>query len=506
MSRRSYVSSLFGLAAAVLVLGLARPSTAGPSRDGVFNEDVVRRVRDWILDDYVEDLEDFDMKLYLGALQGMTDVLDPHSQFLTPEQLEQLMIDTRGKFGGLGIVIEKPMGKFGPLIVITPFLGTPASKAGIQPGDRIVEIEGESTIGISIMEAVHRLRGDPGTEVTIKIQRPPPNIEGAINAGRVLMGSRLVSVDGQPMAGRKETDALEILKAKRGQPVQVTVVPTLLGDPEEIVLERARIRVPVVEFARMADTETKIGYVRLARFQEDSVDRLRSAIEDLRARGMRALVLDLRGNGGGLLRSAIDMAKLFLPRGKIIVSTRARTIEGRTAEEEVYRTRTNGPYSEGLPMAILVDGYSASASEILAAAIKDNKRGIIVGTRTFGKGSVQKPYEVRLGRDPKNRDKMLIGSLKLTIEKYYTPKGTSLQREEGKDTWGVEPTIKAKMADTELIDLRRQWEKDKVAEQNGEEVAEGPDAVRAVDSVLERAMENLKTVLVLSPGAAVPAE
>ncbi|MHC4253856.1 MAG: S41 family peptidase, partial [Planctomycetota bacterium] len=131
MSRRAYVGGLFGLAVATLVLGLARHSTAGPSRDDVFNEDVVRQVRDWILDDYVEELDDFDMKLYLGALQGMTDVLDPHSQFLTPEQLEQLMIDTRGKFGGLGIVIEKPMGKLGPIIVITPFLGTPASKAGI---------------------------------------------------------------------------------------------------------------------------------------------------------------------------------------------------------------------------------------------------------------------------------------------------------------------------------------------------------------------------------------
>jgi carboxyl-terminal processing protease len=489
----------------MLVLGLARPSTAGPSRSGVFDEDVVRLVRDWILNDYVEELEDFDMKLYLGALQGMTDVLDPHSQFLTPEQLEQLMIDTRGKFGGLGIIIEKPLGKHGPIVVITPFLGTPASKAGIQPGDRIVEIEGVSTIGISIMEAVHKLRGDPGTEVKIKIQRPPPDIDGAISAGRVLAGSRLVSIDGQSMEGRKESDIIEMLREKRGQPVQVVVVPTQLGKPEEVVLKRARIRVPVVEFARMADTEIGIGYVRLARFQQDSVEKLREAIEDLRNKGMRALVLDLRGNGGGLLRSAIDMAKLFLPRGKIVVSTRARVIDGRTAGEEVYKTRMNGPYSRNLPLAILVDGYSASASEILAAAIKDNRRGIIVGTRTFGKGSVQKPYKLNLGRNPKT-GKPLIGSLKLTIEKYYTPKGTSLQREPGKDTWGVEPTIHAKMTDAQRVDLRRQWEKDKVAEQNGGEIAEGPDAVRAPDPVLERAMENLTTVLVLSAPDEVLAE
>jgi carboxyl-terminal processing protease len=500
------VGGLFGLAAATLVLGLARHSTAGPSRDDVFNEDVVRQVRDWILDDYVEELDDFDMKLYLGALQGMTDVLDPHSQFLTPEQLEQLMIDTRGKFGGLGIVIEKPMGKLGPIIVITPFLGTPASKAGIQPGDRIVEIEGQSTIGIDIMEAVHKLRGDPGTEVRIKIQRPPPDIDGAISAGRVLMGSRLVAIDGQPMEGRKESDVIEILKAKRGKNVQVVVVPTQLGEPEEVVLERARIRVPVVEFARMADTESGIGYVRLARFQEDSVGKLRESIERLRGKGMRALVLDLRGNGGGLLRSAIDMAKLFLPRGSRIVSTRARVVNGRTAEEEVYRARENGPYSEGLPMAILVDGYSASASEILAAAVQDNKRGIIVGEQTFGKGSVQKPYEVRLGPDPKNPRRPLVGSLKLTIEKYYTPKGVSLQREPGKDTWGVVPTIEVKMTDAEKTDLRRQWEKDKIAEQNGEEVAEGQGRERASDAVLERAMENLKTVLVLGPGVGGAAE
>ncbi|MHC4253349.1 MAG: S41 family peptidase, partial [Planctomycetota bacterium] len=343
-------------------------------------------------------------------------------------------------------------------------------------------------------------------EVRIKIQRPPPDIDGAISAGRVLMGSRLVAIDGQPMQGRKESDVIEILRAKRGKNVQVVVVPTQLGEPEEVVLERARIRVPVVEFARMADTESGIGYVRLARFQEDSVGKLRESIERLRGRGMRALVLDLRGNGGGLLRSAIDMAKLFLPRGRVIVSTRARVVNGRTAEEEVYRTRVNGPYSGDLPLAILVDGYSASASEILAAAIQDNKRGIIVGSQTFGKGSVQKPYEVNLGPDPKRPGRPLIGSLKLTIEKYYTPKGISLQREEGKDTWGVEPTIKAEMTDAQRVDLRRQWEKDKIAEQNGDEVAEGPDAARATDSVLERAMENLKTVLVLGSGAGRAAE
>ncbi len=504
MSRRSYVASLLGISVIVLAMSLMRDSDAWSGEGEVFNEDVIREVRGRILRDYVEEPEDFDMKLYLGALRGMTGSLDAHSSFLSPEQLEELTIDTRGKFGGLGILIEKPMGKLGPIIVITPFLGTPASKAGMLPGDRIIAIEGKSTIGMGLMEAVHKLRGDPGEVVKIKVQHAPRNVAGAINAGRVLQGCRLVSIDGAAMAGRNPSEIRKILDAKRGKSVQVMVVPEFLGEPEDKEVIRGVIHVPTIQFNRMTDKDAGIGYIHLMNFQENAADRLHTEVENLRAEGMRALVLDLRGNGGGLLLSAIDMAKLFLPKGKTIVSTKGRE-QGRQHD---YKTSSDGPYAgKSMPMAVLVDGSSASASEILAAAIKDNKRGIVVGSRTFGKGSVQKLFPVRLGRDPKNRRKMLVGSLKLTVEKHYTPKDICIQREPHmmdpkKHVWGVEPDIVVEMTDAEYLDWRRQREKDRVTEQGPENGATGgdgkPKTARAVDRPLDRAMEILRAVLVLS--------
>ncbi|MHC4506638.1 MAG: S41 family peptidase [Planctomycetota bacterium] len=504
MSRRSYVASLLGISVIMLAMSLMRDSDAWSQEGEVFNEGVIRDVREQILRDYVEEPEDFDMKLYLGALRGMTGSLDPHSSFLSPEQLEELTIDTRGKFGGLGILIEKPMGKLGPIIVITPFLGTPASKAGILPGDRIIAIEGKSTIGMGLMEAVHKLRGDPGEPVKIRVQHAPRNIAGAISAGRVLQGCRLVSIDGEAMAGRNPSEIRKILDVKRGKSVQVMVVPEFLGEPEDKEVIRGVIHVPTVQFHRMIDTEAGIGYAHLMNFQENAADRLHKEVESLRAKGMRALVLDLRGNGGGLLLTAIEVAKLFLPEGRTIVSTKGRE-QGRQHD---YRTSRDGPYAQkSMPMAVLVDGSSASASEILAAAIKDNKRGIVVGSRTFGKGSVQKLFPVTLGRDPKNRGKILVGSLKLTVEKHYTPKDICIQREPHmmdpkKHVWGVEPDIVVEMTDSEYLDWRRQREKDRVTEQdpeNGETGKDGkPKTARAVDRPLDRAMEILRAVLVLS--------
>lgn len=500
MKRPVYIGGLLGLVAAALVAGILR-TTDAESGDGkgLFNEKVIGQVRNLILRHYVDPSDDLDKKLYYGALSGMTDVLDQHSQFLTPEEREELEIDVQGKFGGLGIVIEKPLGKDGPIVVVTPFLGTPASKAGIQPGDRIVEIEGKSTIGMELTEAVNRLRGTPGTKVRVKLQRGVERFSRSLNAGRILQGCRLVSIAGEPVGERKESELFELLKAKRGQSVEVVVVPEVLAEPEELVIERGEIHVPSVEFKRIVDRRAMIGYIHLSRFHEDSPDALREAVDGLRKDGMRALVLDLRGNPGGLLAAAVKASEIFLDRG-VIVSTRGRASQEGNVPETVFRANSRRAYSrEELPLAVLVDGYTASAAEILAAAIRDNKRGVIVGSRTFGKGSVQKPFDVNLGRDPAT-GKPLIGALKLTVEKYYTPSGVCIQREPNKDVWGVEPDIPVEMSDSEMFELRRQWEKDKLTEQSGQPVDDSAPS-RAKDPVLERALEILRAVLLLTPTA-----
>lgn len=500
MTRSAYVGGLFGIAAAALAAGLLR-STAAESGEGkgLFNEKVIGQVRNLILRHYVEPSEDLDKKLYYGALSGMADALDRHSQFLTPDEREELEIDVQGKFGGLGIVIEKPLGKDGPIVVVTPFLGTPASKAGIQPGDRIIEIEGKPTVGMELAEAVDRLRGTPGTKVRVKVQRGVERLSRSLNAGRLLQGCRLVSLAGEPVGDRKESEIFELLKAKRGQGVEVVVVPEVLAEPEELVIERGEIHVPSVEFSRIVDRKAMIGYVHLSRFHEDSPAALKKAIEDLRAKGMRALVLDLRGNPGGLLAAAVQASELFLKSG-VIVSTRGRGDPDGRSPETVFRANSRNAYTrEELPLAVLIDGYTASAAEILAAAIRDNRRGVVVGSRSFGKGSVQKPFDVNLGRDPAT-GKPLVGALKLTVEKYYTPSGVCIQREEGKDSWGVEPDVVVEVSDGEMIDIRRQWEKDKLAEQRGETVDDSA-AGRVRDAPLERALEILRAVLVLAPSA-----
>src|SRR3989338_8614547 len=263
--------------------------------------------------------------LIYGSLKGMLSSLDPHSQFLEPDDYKELKTETQGKFGGLGIEISI---RDGLLTVITPLEDTPAWKAGIKAGDRIVKIEGQLTKELSLNDAVKKLRGEPGTKVTITILRE-----------------------------------------------------------DEFKIHEFTITREIIQIQDVKDTmilENNIDYVSLTEFREESHAELVKALTNLKELGADSLVFDLRNNPGGLLNVAIKITEEFLPAGQTIVSTK-----GRHASQDVISKSTNTDHVVEWPMVILLDEGSASGSEILAGALKDDKRAVIVGTKSFGKGSVQ---------------------------------------------------------------------------------------------------------------------
>ena len=291
--------------------------------------------------------------LFYAAVEGMTAGLDPHSRFLDPATLRTLREDQSGKFYGLGISITSINGK---ITIMQVLKGTPAEKAGLLVGDAIVKVDGKSIIGYTSTEAVKVLRGPKGTKVKIEVERE----------------------------GYKK--------------------------PLEFIIERAEIPLNSVRYAFMWNSE--IGYIALNSFAIKSDEEIHSALKKLKEQGMKYLILDLRGNGGGALNAAVEICDEFLLPPQVIVSTRGRTPESYM----VYKAKKSGQY-EDLPLAILVNQYSASASEITAGAIQDHRRGLIVGTRTFGKGLVQTLY-------PLSEDTALA----LTTAKYYTPSGKCIQK------------------------------------------------------------------------------
>lgn len=291
--------------------------------------------------------------LLYGAVEGMTAGLDPHSRFLDPVTLRTLREDQGGKFYGLGISITSINGK---ITVMQVLKGTPAEKAGLLVGDAIVKVDGKSILGYTATEAVKVLRGPKGTKVKIEVER-----EG-------------------------------------------------YARPLEFIIERAEIPLNSVRYSFMYKKD--VGYIALNSFAIKSDEEIRTALNKLKKQGMRYLILDLRGNGGGALRSAVEICDEFLFPPQIIVTTKGRTPES-YAE---YRAKKKGQF-EYLPVAVLVNHYSASASEIVAGALQDHKRAVIVGTKTFGKGLVQTLY-------PLSEDTALA----LTTAKYYTPSGKCIQK------------------------------------------------------------------------------
>ena len=290
--------------------------------------------------------------LVSGAINGMLNSLDPHSAYLTPELYKELQSDTQGRFGGLGIEITV---KGGILTVVSPIEDTPAAKAGIKPGDQIFKIEEEFTKDMSLVDAVKKMRGAKGTKINLTIKREA------------------------------------------------------VADLLEFTLVRDVIRVQSV---RTRNLEPGYGYIRLAQFQERSDRDLQRTLEKMSAEktGIKGLVLDLRNNPGGLLTQAVRITDMFLDSGLIVYT------EGRIeSQKQKYFAHKDGTWMD-FPVVVLVNGGSASASEIVAGALQDHKRAIVLGTKTFGKGSVQ----TILPLDDSS-------ALRLTTARYFTPKGRSIQ-------------------------------------------------------------------------------
>jgi carboxyl-terminal processing protease len=374
---------------------------------------VMERVRK----DYADGEKLTYQELVYGALKGMISTLDPHSEFLDPEKYKELQSDTQGTFGGLGIVISL---KDNYITVVAPMEDSPGFKAGILSGDRIVKIDGKSTERMSIQDAVKGLRGEPGTEVRITVFRPSSNQIKDYKLARALINVDMV----KDINGKKEFP---------------------LG-PD------------------------RIGYVRLIQFGDKTSDDLEAALRKLKSQGMQALILDLRWNPGGLLEQAVDVCEKFLPRGELVVTTEGRN----SAQNSTRRAMGRGDEIRNMPMVVLVNLGSASASEIVAGCLQDLKRAIVLGEKTFGKGSVQSILPLSDG-----------SALRLTTAKYYTPSHKVIHTE------GITPDI--------VVPLTDQEEQDIIAQRvpGGLETLEPKDrerVARARDPQLERAMDLLKGI------------
>jgi carboxyl-terminal processing protease len=318
-------------------------------------------------------------ELMESALRGMLADLDPHSTYINTSQWKSFRKQIEGKFGGVGMTVDIDEDSR-QLRVVAPMVGTPAYSAGVMAGDLILDIDGKSTEGLTIDKAVDALQGQPGTPVKLNVLH-------------------------------EESGKAEVLTVTRA----IIEVPSVMGDR----------RKPNDEWDFMFDKDKKIGYIRITNFIQDTTDHVREALDELKRDGMKSLILDLRDDPGGLLSSAVEISDLFVEDGKI-VSTR-----GRNTAEKIFEAHKEGTYT-GFPMVVLVNHNSASASEILAACLQDHDRAVVVGERSFGKGSVQNILDLEDGNSV----------LKLTVATYWRPSGKNIHRfKNAKETdeWGVSP-------------------------------------------------------------------
>ena len=375
-----------------------------------------------IRQDYVDGGKTSYHDLIYAAMKGMLASLDPHSQFMDPNDFKDMQDDTRSRFNGLGIEVSV---KGGLLTVIAPMEDTPAAKAGILSGDQILRINGASTEKLELQDAINLLRGTSGGKITLTILRP----------------------------GTKEI--------------------------KDFPLERVEIKVQSVKGAKLLDPDLsgpfKVGYVRLVQFNEPTADELGKALDELQKQGMQALVLDLRNNPGGLLNVAVDVCAQFLPPNTKVVSTQGRV----ASQQHDYTTSAVAKERPRFPIAVLVNEGSASGSEIVAGALKDLHRAVIVGETTFGKGSVQNVMQLPDG-----------SALRFTTAKYYTP---SKQVIHGN---GVAPNIR--------VPLTSEQERALFASRSTENLSaeDEKNAIKTKDPQMLRAIDALKGVMVFAQDTA----
>ena len=364
MMRRSEYALWTLLVLAVLAAGstmvtLARSQTASAANSEIYRQlDLFGEVLERVRADYVEKPED--PKLIESAINGMLMALDPHSAYLNPKRFRDMQVQTRGEFGGLGIEVTMENGV---VKVVAPIDDTPAAKAGLQSGDLITNIDKEQILGLTLQEAVEKMRGPVNSAITL------------------------------------------------------TVVRKGLDDAFEVKIVRDVIHINPVKFS----AEDDVGYIRVTTFNEQTTANLQKAVEDLKKEigpKLKGYVVDLRNNPGGLLDQAISVSDAFLDKGAIVLT------KGRNLEETQRSNARPGDLTDGKKLIVLINGGSASASEIVAGALQDHHRAIVLGTRSFGKGSVQ--TIIPLGSN---------GALRLTTARYYTPSGRSIQAK------GIDPEV-----------------------------------------------------------------
>ena len=369
------------LASSVFLINEATAATSTPPKTEKKSADTYEllnlfgEVFERVKEDYVVEVSD--EQLIESALNGMLTSLDPHSSYLNDKAFKEMQVQTRGEFGGLGIEVTMENGL---VKVVSPIDDTPAFRAGIQPGDFISHIDGVQVTGMTLSEAVDKMRGKVGSKITLTILR-----EGA----------------NEPIEKTMARDVIKIQTSK-------------------------------------GHTEGDVGYIRLTQFAESTGPGLKEQVKKIQDKlgkdKVKGYVLDLRNNPGGLLDQAIEVADDFLDKGEI-VSTR-----GRVADSGKRYNATKGDIIDGLPLVVLINGGSASASEIVAGALQDHHRAIILGTRSFGKGSVQTVIPLS-GH----------GAMRLTTSRYYTPSGRSIQAE------GIEPDIEVKQADIKYVEQNKYY-------------------------------------------------
>jgi len=378
---------IYGAVITALLLNLAigthiylSSAQAAEQKDSVYpNLELFANVLEKVRTEYVDGTNLTYHALVNNALKGMIDSLDPHSEFMDPEEYQELQSDTEGEFGGLGLVVTM---KDNYVTVVTPMDDTPGFRAGILSGDRIVKINGHSADKMALPDAVKMLRGKPGTQVTVTIQRPSSGTSKDFTLTRAIIS----------------VDMVKDINGKKDFP---------LG-PD------------------------KIGYIRITSFGDNTSDELEDALKKLEAQGMQALIIDLRENPGGLLDEAVGVCSKFLPRGQLVVTTEGRDLD----ESSTRRANGHGDELKGMPIVVLVNLGSASASEIVTGCLQDLHRAVILGEKTFGKGSVQSIFPLEDG-----------SALKLTTAKYYTPSHRVIHEH------GITPDVVVPMTDEQKAAL-----------------------------------------------------